>query len=116
VKGHVDRVNATWTALADPHRRALVDTLRQRPCSVNELADALALSQPTASKHLRVLRDCGLVTVRRDAQRRIYALDPAPFSDLDAWLAPYRELWNDRLDALSRHLESTAEHDRSKEH
>jgi DNA-binding transcriptional ArsR family regulator len=104
----------TWTALADPQRRALLEQIRTRPCSVGELVDALPLNQPTASKHLRVLRDCGLVRVQRDAQRRIYSIDPGPFAELDAWLTPYRELWNDRLDALGRHLDTAAEvsHDR----
>jgi DNA-binding transcriptional ArsR family regulator len=97
-----------WTALADPKRRAVLELLRQQPRSVNELVDALALSQPTASKHLRVLRAAGLVRVERDAQRRIYAIEPEPFGELDAWLSPYRVLWNDSLDALGRHLEATA--------
>jgi DNA-binding transcriptional ArsR family regulator len=101
-------VETTWAALADPKRRALLDLLRQRPRTVNELVDALALSQPTASKHLRVLRTAGLVRVRSDAQRRIYAVEPEPFTELDAWLAPYRALWNDRLDALGQHLDATA--------
>jgi DNA-binding transcriptional ArsR family regulator len=98
----------TWQALADPNRRALLDLLRQRPQSVNQLVAALALTQPTASKHLRVLRTAGLVRVERDAQRRIYAIEPGPFGELDAWLAPYRELWNESLDALGRHLDAIA--------
>lgn len=101
-------VETTLAALTDPKRRAVLELLRQRPRSVNELVDALAVSQPTASKHLRVLRAAGLVRVEPDAQRRIYAIEPAPFSELDSWLAPYRELWNARLDALGRHLDSTA--------
>jgi DNA-binding transcriptional ArsR family regulator len=106
---HIRYVTDTmWAAIADPTRRAVLDLLRQRPYSVNELVDALAIAQPSASKHLRVLRTAGLVTVATDAQRRIYTLDPAPMSDLDAWLAPYRALWNDRLDALGRHLDTTA--------
>jgi DNA-binding transcriptional ArsR family regulator len=104
----------TWAALADPKRRALLELLRQRPYSVNELVDALAVSQPTTSKHLRVLRSAGLVRVERDAQRRIYAIEPAPFSELDEWLAPYRALWNDRLDALGRHLDTSKPRSRSK--
>jgi DNA-binding transcriptional ArsR family regulator len=100
--------DTTWAALADPTRRAVLDLLRQRPLSVNELVDALAISQPTASKHLRVLRAAGLVHVEPVAQRRIYALEPAPFDELDEWLAPYRKLWAERLDALGKHLDSTA--------
>jgi DNA-binding transcriptional ArsR family regulator len=112
---HIRRVTDTmWTAIADPTRRAVLDLLRQRPYSVNELVDALAIAQPSASKHLRVLRAAGLVTVATDAQRRIYALDPAPMNELDTWLAPYRELWNDRLDALGRHLDATAPRRRTK--
>ena len=100
---------ATWAALADPHRRSVLRLLRQRPHAVGELVDALRLSQPSTSKHLRVLREAGLVRVLPEAQRRIYALDPAPLAELDAWLAPYRQLWNDRLDALGRHLDDTRE-------
>lgn len=93
-----------WSALADPHRRAVLERLRTRPRSVGELVIELGHSQPTTSKHLRVLRSAGLVRVRAEAQRRIYAIDPAPMAELDAWLAPYRRLWNDSLDALERHL------------
>lgn len=93
----------------EPNRRAVLELLRGRPHAVGELADALHLSQPTASKHLRVLRDVGLVDVVPDAQRRIYAIDPGPLAELDAWLAPYRALWNDRLDALGQHLDDETE-------
>src|SRR3954447_21980324 len=98
---------ATWAALADPNRRAVLTLLRERPHAVGELVEALRLTQPTTSKHLRVLREAGLVQVLPDAQRRISALEPAPLAELDAWLAPYRALWNDRLDALGRHLDRT---------
>lgn len=97
----------TWAALADPNRRVLIGLLRQRPHAVGELVGALRLSQPATSKHLRVLREAGLVRVLPEAQRRIYALDPAPLAELDAWLAPYRSLWNPALDALGAHLDST---------
>jgi DNA-binding transcriptional ArsR family regulator len=97
----------TWTALADPHRRAVLGLLRERPRAVGELVDALHLSQPRTSKHLRVLREAGLVRVRADAQRRVYEVDPAPLAALDAWLAPYRRMWSDSLDALARRLEET---------
>ena len=95
----------TWTALTDPSRRAVLDLLRRRPHTVGELADTLELSQPTTSKHLRVLREARLVQVQRDAQRRIYMIDLAPLAELDEWLQPYRVLWNQRLDALGRHLD-----------
>jgi DNA-binding transcriptional ArsR family regulator len=100
---------ATWAALTEPSRRAVLGLLRQRPHAVGELVDALHLSQPATSKHLRVLREAGLVRVVPDAQRRIYALDPAPLAELDAWLAPYRALWNERLDALGQHLDDTSD-------
>jgi DNA-binding transcriptional ArsR family regulator len=98
---------ATWAALTDRNRRAVLGLLRERPRAVGELVGALGLTQPTTSKHLRVLREAGLVRVLPDRQRRIYALDPAPLAELDAWLDPYRALWNDRLDALGRHLDET---------
>jgi DNA-binding transcriptional ArsR family regulator len=100
-----DVASSTWTVIADPHRRAMLELLRHRPRSVNELTAALGLSQPGTSKHLRTLRDAGLVRVRADAQRRVYELDPAPLAELDDWLAPYRRFWDARLDALARHLD-----------
>jgi DNA-binding transcriptional ArsR family regulator len=102
-------MSSTWSALADPHRRAALELLLERPRPVGELVDRLGLSQPGTSKHLRVLREAGLVRVRREAQRRVYAVDPTPMAELDAWLAPYRRLWSDRLDALERHLDSEEE-------
>jgi DNA-binding transcriptional ArsR family regulator len=98
-------MDATWTALADPHRRAMLDVLRERPCAVGELVNELGFTQPTTSKHLRVLREAGLVKVRVHAQRRIYSIDLEQMAELDAWLAPFRRLWNERLDALGRHLD-----------
>jgi DNA-binding transcriptional ArsR family regulator len=97
----------TLEALAEPSRRRILDLLRERPCAVGELVEHVGLSQPGTSKHLRVLREAGLVTARADAQRRVYALRSEPLAELDAWLAPYRELWSNRLDALERHLEAT---------
>jgi DNA-binding transcriptional ArsR family regulator len=98
-------MEAIWSALADPHRRAMLDALREGGCAVGELAQALGLSQPMTSKHLRVLREAGLVRVRADAQQRIYAVNAERMAELDAWLEPYRKLWNDRLDTLGRHLD-----------
>lgn len=100
--------SSTWLALADPHRRNVLELLRTRPHAVGELSEATGLSQPTTSKHLRVLRDAGLVQVEVDAQRRVYALDPAPIAELDAWLAPYRRFWSDRLDAIGARLDELA--------
>jgi DNA-binding transcriptional ArsR family regulator len=99
-------VPSTWSALADPHRRAVLELLLERPRPVGELVQRLGLTQPGTSKHLRVLRDAGLVRVRADGRRRLYALDPRPMAELDAWLAPYRRLWTDALDALERHLDA----------
>jgi DNA-binding transcriptional ArsR family regulator len=98
-----------WSALADPHRRTLVELLRQRPRPVGELVELTGLTQPGTSKHLRVLREAGLVQARADAQRRVYQLDAAPLAELEAWLAPYRQLWEQRLDALERRLAQTTE-------
>ena len=87
-------------ALADPGRRALLEILRDHPASAGELAEALPIARPGVSRHLRVMRDAGLVEVRRDAQRRIYSLRPEAFVEVDDWLAPYLALWRNRLDAL----------------
>jgi DNA-binding transcriptional ArsR family regulator len=92
-------------AVAEPSRRQILDLLREGTRSVGELVERTGLSQPGVSKHLRVLRESGLVTVRRDAQRRLYDIDPAPLAELDRWLEPYRALWERRLDALGRHLD-----------
>ena len=98
-------MSSSWHALSDPNRRAVLELLLERPRPVGELVEQLGLSQPGTSKHLKVLREAGLVRVERVAQRRIYAIDPDPMTELDRWLAPYRRLWNDRLDRLGAHLE-----------
>jgi DNA-binding transcriptional ArsR family regulator len=98
--------DATWAALVDPHRRAVLGALLERGHAVGELVERLGMTQPQASKHLRVLRDAGLVRVERRAQRRVYSVDPGPMRELDTWLAPYRRLWNDRLDALGLQLDA----------
>lgn len=90
--------------LADPVRRRILDLLLERPRPVGELVEQLGLSQPGTSKHLRVLREAGLVQARQDAQRRWYELRPEPLTEIDAWLRPYRRLWAASLDALERHL------------
>ena len=92
--------------LAEPNRRRVLDLLRDEEHTVGELVDALDMSQPAVSKHLRVLRDAGLVEARIDAQRRIYCLRAEPLADVDAWLAPYRKFWRGKLAALHRHLAS----------
>jgi DNA-binding transcriptional ArsR family regulator len=98
-------MSTTFDILAEPTRRRILDLLLERPHAVGELAGRLGLSQPGASKHLRVLREADLVRVQRDAQRRVYELNPAPLREVDAWLAPYRALWNQHLNALERHLD-----------
>ena len=98
---------SAWSALADPHRREMLTLLLERPRPVGELVERLGLTQPGTSKHLRVLREAGLVQVRKEAQRRVYALEPRPLVELDAWLAPYRQLWDEHLDRLERHLDRT---------
>ena len=95
---------AVFEILAEPSRRRVLDLLREQEHTVGELVDALDMSQPAVSKHLRVLRDAGLVEARVDAQRRIYTLRPEPLAEVDAWLAPYRKLWRGRLASLQRHL------------
>src|SRR3954453_11948841 len=95
-----------FEVLAEPTRRRILDLLREDERSVNEIVDRLPLSQPGVSRHLRVLRDAGLVNVRQDAQRRLYAVNSAPLAEIDAWLEPYRALWSDRLDALEGHLDT----------
>lgn len=92
-------------ALAEPTRRRIADVLRLRECTVSELVARVGLSQPAVSKHLRVLREAGVVSVRVRAQQRIYRLEPGPFRELDAWLAPYRQLWSRHLAALEQHLD-----------
>ncbi|MFD2080493.1 ArsR/SmtB family transcription factor [Actinopolymorpha cephalotaxi] len=96
----------SFEVLAEPTRRRILDLLLERPRSVGELVEQLRLSQPGTSKHLRVLRDNGFVRVRQDAQRRWYEIRPEPLAEVDAWLAPYRRLWERHLDALERHLDA----------
>ena len=95
----------SFAVLAESSRRDILDLLRNGERSVGELVDRLDLSQPGVSKHLRVLRDAGLVESRADAQRRLYRLRPEPLVEIDEWLAPYRRLWTRSLDDLERHLE-----------
>jgi DNA-binding transcriptional ArsR family regulator len=95
----------TFEVLAEPSRRQILDLLLDGERPVGELVSALAIGQPAVSKHLRVLRDAGLVSVRTDAQRRLYRVRPEPLREIDEWLAPYRRLWSERLDALERHLD-----------
>lgn len=97
---------ALFEILAEPTRRRVLDLLMEQDRTVGELVDTLDMSQPAVSKHLRVLRDAGLVEARVDAQRRIYHLCPEPLIEVDVWLAPYRKFWRGKLAALQRHLAS----------
>jgi DNA-binding transcriptional ArsR family regulator len=96
---------AALQVLGEPNRQAILGVLRDGERPVGELVDRLGLSQPAVSKHLRVLKDAGLVEVRPDAQRRLYRIRPGPLAELDDWLAPYRRLWTTHLDQLQDHLE-----------
>lgn len=96
---------STFAVLADPSRREILDLLREGERPVNELVDALSLTQPTVSKHLKILREAGLVEVRADAQRRLYRINARPLAEIDRWLTPYRAMWNASFDRLERHLE-----------
>lgn len=98
---------STFEVLAEPTRRRILDLLLERPRAVGELVEQLGISQPGTSKHLRVLRDAGLVRVRQDAQRRWYEIAPEPLAEIDGWLEPYRRLWERSLDRLERRLDET---------
>ena len=98
-------MTATFEVLAEESRRRILDLLVEGERPVGELVEALSLSQPAVSKHLKVLRDAGLVESRTDAQRRLYRVSPEPLREVDEWLAPYRRRWASRLSALERHLQ-----------
>ncbi len=97
-------MNMVFDCLAEPHRRRILDLLREGQRSAGDLVTAVGISQPGLSKHLRVLRDAGLVRSTIDGQRRMYTLRPEGLAAVEAWLAPYRRFWTDRLDALDTHL------------
>jgi DNA-binding transcriptional ArsR family regulator len=97
---------STLEVLAEPNRRRILDLLLSCERPVGSLVEETALSQPSVSKHLRVLREAGLVEVRREAQRRIYHVCGEPLREVDEWLTPYRRLWASGLDALEEHLET----------
>jgi DNA-binding transcriptional ArsR family regulator len=98
-----------WAAVGDPNRRAVLELLRVHPRTVTELVDELGLSQPGVSKHLRVLKEAGLVSVRPAGARRHYRLEPQPLRELEDWLGPFRAFWNASLDALEDHLDARAQ-------
>jgi DNA-binding transcriptional ArsR family regulator len=98
-----------FDVLAEPNRRRILDLLRESERPVGELVIQLQVSQPAVSKHLRVLREAGLVQVRGDAQRRLYSVRPGPLRAIDEWLAPYRAMWAKSLDDLERHLDTMSD-------
>ena len=100
---------SAFEVIAEPNRRAILSLLASSEQSVGDIERRLRMSQPTVSKHLRVLRDAGFVEATVDAQRRLYHLRPEPLQELDAWLAPFRRFWSKHLDALERHLDRMEE-------
>jgi DNA-binding transcriptional ArsR family regulator len=102
---------SAFDVVAEPTRRRILDLLLAGELAVGELVAGLAISQPAVSRHLRVLREAGLVRSRTDAQRRVYSINAAPLAEVDAWLQPYRRLWAGRLDRLSAHLDAMPDDD-----
>jgi len=102
-------VDSSFAIVAEPNRRAILSLLLTKERSVGELERGLRLSQPSVSKHLRVLREAGFVQSRIEAQRRVYRLRPEPLMELDAWLVPFRRYWSKHIDALERHLDKMDE-------
>jgi DNA-binding transcriptional ArsR family regulator len=100
-------MESTFAIIAEPNRRAILSLLAAAERSVGDIEQRLNLSQPTVSKHLRVLREAGFVEARVDAQRRLYRIRPQPLMEVDAWLSSFRRLWSSHVDALERHLDST---------
>lgn len=96
---------STYTVLAEPNRRSILSLLAASEQTVGEIEQRLRMPQTSVSKHLRVLRDAGLVEARVDAQRRVYRLKPEPLKEVDAWLEPFRRFWSAHVDALERHLD-----------
>jgi DNA-binding transcriptional ArsR family regulator len=98
-------MDSAFAIIAEPNRRAILSFLASSQRSVGEIERQLRMSQPTVSKHLRVLREAGFVESTVDAQRRLYRLKPEPLQEIDSWLAPFRRFWSDHVDALERHLD-----------
>ena len=96
---------SVFEIIVEPNRRAILSLLASSEQSVGEIERRLRMPQPTVSKHLRVLRDAGFVNSTVDAQRRLYSINPKPLQELEEWLAPFRDLWTSRVDALERHLD-----------
>jgi DNA-binding transcriptional ArsR family regulator len=107
-------VESVFDIIAEPNRRAILSLLVSSEQSVGDIERQLGMTQPTVSKHLRVLREAGFVEATIDAQRRVYRLKPEPLQEVDAWLAPFRRFWSAHLDALERHLDRMHRTSRSK--
>ncbi len=105
---YITAMESVFEIIAEPNRRAILALLVTSQQSVSEIAKQLHMSQPTVSKHLRVLRDVGFVECTVDAQRRLYRLKPEPLQEIDAWIAPFRQYWSRHVDALERHLDQVA--------
>jgi DNA-binding transcriptional ArsR family regulator len=109
---YIKSVESVFEVIAEPNRRAILSLLVSSEQSVGEIERQLRMTQPTVSKHLRVLREAGFVESTVDAQRRLYRIRPEPLMELDAWLAPFRRFWSDHIDALERHLDRMDEVER----
>ena len=105
---YILEMESTFAIIAEPSRRAILSLLATSERSVGDIEEKLNLSQPSVSKHLRVLREAGFVESRVDAQRRLYRIKPEPLMEIDAWLAPFRQFWSVHVDALERHLDQMA--------
>jgi DNA-binding transcriptional ArsR family regulator len=105
VMEYIRHMESTFAIIAEPNRRAILSLLASCERSVGDIEENLSLSQPSVSKHLRVLREAGFVQSRVDAQRRLYRINPEPLREIDAWLAPFRRFWSTHVDALERHLD-----------
>jgi DNA-binding transcriptional ArsR family regulator len=115
VTWHISRMESAFEIIAEPNRRAILSLLASSEHSVGEIERQLRMTQPTVSKHLRVLRDAGFVESTVDAQRRLYRLKPEPFTEVEKWLAQFRRFWSAHVDALERHLDRLHPPTRSKE-
>src|SRR4051794_6891094 len=111
---YIKNVESAFEIIAEPNRRAILSLLVASQQSVGEIERRLRMSQPTVSKHLRVLREAGFVESTVDAQRRVYRLKPQALQELDAWLAPFRQFWSAHVDALERHLDHIDRRTRTK--
>jgi DNA-binding transcriptional ArsR family regulator len=111
---YIERVESVFEIIAEPNRRAILSLLVSSEQSVGEIERQLDMTQPTVSKHLRVLREAGFVECTVDAQRRLYRLNPEPLQEVDVWLAQFRQFWSAHVDALERHLDRMDQSTRTK--